>query len=94
MSQSSGGFFYSIKAVVDKASFESGRQELAKLEQSGKRLVAGFTAAGAALVGAAKIAGNVAQSELKVASSIGASTDALPNGKPPQILQEQAQTVL
>lgn len=81
MSQSSGGFFYSIKAVVDKASFESGRQELAKLEQSGKRLVAGFTAAGAALVGAAKIAGSVAQSELKVASSIGASTDALAKWK-------------
>ena len=81
MSQSSGGFFYSVKAVVDKASFESGRQELAKLEQSGKRLVAGFTAAGAALVGAAKIAGNVAQSELKVASSIGASTDALAKWK-------------
>ncbi|WP_443735909.1 hypothetical protein [Treponema sp.] len=81
MSQSSGGFFYSIKAVVDKASFESGRQELAKLEQSGKRLIAGFTAAGAALVGAAKIAGNVAQSELKVATSIGASTDALAKWK-------------
>ena len=81
MSQSSGGFFYSVKAVVDKASFESGRQELAKLEQSGKRLIAGFTAAGAALVGAAKIAGNVAQSELKVASSIGASTDALAKWK-------------
>ena len=81
MSQSSGGFFYSVKAVVDKASFESGRQELAKLEQSGKRLIAGFTAAGAALVGAAKIAGNVAQSELKVAASIGASTDALAKWK-------------
>lgn len=81
MSQSSGGFFYSVKAVVDKASFESGRQELAKLEQSGKRLIAGFTAAGAALVGAAKIAGNVAQSELKVARSIGASTDALSKWK-------------
>lgn len=76
MSQSSGGFFYSVKAVVDKASFESGRQELAKLEQSGKRLIAGFTA-----VGAAKIAGNVAQSELKVARSIGASTDALSKWK-------------
>lgn len=81
MSQSSGGFFYSVKAVVDKASFESGRQELAKLEQSGKRLIAGFTAAGAALVGAAKIAGNVAQSELKVARSIGVSTDALSKWK-------------
>ncbi len=81
MSQSSGGFFYSVKAVVDKASFESGRQELAKLEQSGKRLVAGFTAVGAALVGAAKIAGNVAQSELKAARSIGVSTDALSKWK-------------
>lgn len=81
MSQSNGGFFYSVKAVVDKASFESGRQELAKLEQSGKRLIAGFTAAGAALVGAAKIAGNVAQSELKVATSIGVSTDALAKWK-------------
>lgn len=81
MSQSSGGFFYSVKAVVDKASFESGRQELAKLEQSGKRLIAGFTAAGAALVGAAKIAGNVAQSELKAAKSIGVSTDALSKWK-------------
>lgn len=76
MSQSSGGFFYSVKAVVDKASFESGRQELAKLEQSGKRLIAGFTAAGAA-----KIAGNVAQSELKAAKSIGVSTDALSKWK-------------
>ena len=81
MSQSSGGFFYSVKAVVDKASFDSGRQELAKLEQSGKRLIAGFTAAGAALVGAAKIAGNVAQSELKAARSIGVSTDALSKWK-------------
>lgn len=81
MSQSNGGFFYSVKAVVDKASFEGGRQELAKLEQSGKRLIAGFTAAGAALVGAAKIAGNVAQSELKVATSIGVSTDALAKWK-------------
>lgn len=81
MSQSSGGFFYSVKAVVDKASFESGRQELAKLEQSGKRLVAGFTAVGAALMGAAKIAGNVAQSELKAARSIGVSTDALSKWK-------------
>ena len=77
MSQSSGGFFYSVKAVVDKASFESGRQELAKLEQSGKRLVAGFTAVGAALVGAAKIAGTVAQWEFKAAGSIGVSTAAL-----------------
>lgn len=81
MNQSSGGFFYSVKAVVDKASFDSGRQELAKLEQSGKRLIAGFTAAGAALVGAAKIAGNVAQSELKAARSIGVSTDALSKWK-------------
>lgn len=81
MSQSSGGFFYSVKAVVDKASFESGRQELAKLAQSGKRLSAGFTAAGAALVGAAKIAGNVAQAELKAARSIGVSTDALSKWK-------------
>lgn len=81
MNQSSGGFFYSVKAVVDKASFESGRQELAKLAQSGKRLSAGFTAAGAALVGAAKIAGNVAQAELKAARSIGVSTDALSKWK-------------
>lgn len=81
MSQTSGGFFYSVKAVVDKASFESGRQELLKLSQSGKRLVAGFTAAGAALAGAAKIAGNVAQSELKAARSIGFSTDALSKWK-------------
>lgn len=81
MSQTSGGFFYSVKAVVDKASFESGRQELEKLAGSGKRLAAGFTAAGAALAGAAKIAGDVAQSEMKAARSIGFSTDALARWK-------------
>ena len=77
MSQSNGGFFYKVSAVVDRASFESGRKELERLEQSGKALAHGLAGAGTALVATAALAGNVAQQELKVAKSIGVGSEAL-----------------
>lgn len=75
------GFFYSVKAIVDKASFEQGRSELAKLEQTSKKLIVGIAGAATALTGMATIAGNVAQQEMKVAHSVGMSTTALASWK-------------
>jgi hypothetical protein len=75
------GFFYSVKAIVDKASFEQGRAELAKLEQTSKKLIVGIAGAATALTGMATIAGNVAQQEMKVAHSVGMSTTALASWK-------------
>lgn len=75
------GFFYSVKAIVDKASFEQGRAELAKLEQTSKKLIVGIAGAATALTGMATIAGNIAQQEMKVAHSVGMSTTALASWK-------------
>lgn len=75
------GFLYSIKAIVDKASFSEGLGELQKLEQTSKRIAAGIAGVAAAAVSSAAIAGEVATQELKVANAIGVSSEALSSWK-------------
>lgn len=75
------GFLYSIKAIVDKTSFEDGIRELEKLEQSTKRMMKGIAGLAAGAVASATIAGQVAQQELKVAKAVGVSGEALASWK-------------
>ena len=75
------GFLYSVKAIVDKESFQQGIRELEKLEQSSQRMLKGIAGLGAAAIGSATIAGKVAQEELKVARAIGVSSEALSSWK-------------
>lgn len=75
------GFLYSVKAIVDKASFEDGIRELEKLEQSSKRMMKGIAGLAAGAVASATIAGQVAQQELKVAKAVGVSGEALASWK-------------
>lgn len=75
------GFLYSVKAIVDKASFSEGIGELQKLEQTSKRLITGIAGAATAAISSATIAGEVATQELKVANAIGVSSEALSSWK-------------
>jgi len=75
------GFLYNVKAVVDKASFESAKQELSKLEATSKKMMLGLTGLAAGMVGAATVAGNLAQQELKVSRAVGISSDAMSKWK-------------
>ena len=75
------GFLYSVKAVVDKGSFQDGINELQKLGVASKKLIAGITGMAAGAIASATIAGEVATQELKVANAIGVSSEALSSWK-------------
>lgn len=75
------GFLYSVKAVVDKASFSEGLNEIQKLGATSKKLIAGITGLAAGAVTSASIAGEVATQELKVAKAVGVSSSALSSWK-------------
>lgn len=75
------GFFYDVKAIVDKNSFAEGIRELQKLEQTSKKLITGIAGVAASVISSATIAGEVATQELKVAKAIGTSTEALSSWK-------------
>jgi archaellum component FlaC len=75
------GFFYPVKAIVDKQSFEQGKQELEKLATASKSIIGGLVGIGGALVGVATGAGLVAQQELRLSNAIGVSTEAMSSFK-------------
>ena len=75
------GFGYNVKAIVDKGSFAEARAELAKLEQSSKKLITGIAGMAGALVASAAMAGNLAQQEIKMSQAVGMSTEAMAGWK-------------
>lgn len=75
------GFGYNVKAIVDKGSFAEARSELAKLEQSSKKLITGIAGMAGALVASAAMAGNLAQQEIKMSQAVGMSTEAMAGWK-------------
>ena len=75
------GFFYDVKALVDKQSFSNAKNELDKLSQTSAIMIKGIAGLSAALVGTAAVAGKVAQAEIRVANAVGASTSAVASWK-------------
>jgi len=75
------GFFYWVRALVDKQSFEEGKKELDKLASASTGIIKGLAGVSAALVGTATAAGLVAQQELKLSNAIGVSSEAMTSFK-------------
>lgn len=75
------GFFYDVKALVDKQSFANAKNELEKLSQTSAIMIKGIAGLSAALIGTAAVAGKVAQAESRVANAVGSSTSAVASWK-------------